>query len=80
MDSEDVGVVEGRHDLYLPPDMDKVLLIFDSVLADGLDGHLWGRTHSGHPSPHSRARSNSPWEGAQHHSLCLQLLQEPSPS
>lgn len=40
MDGDDVGVVEGRHDLYLPPDMDKVLFIFDSVLPDGLDGHL----------------------------------------
>lgn len=45
MDSDDVGVVEGRHDLDLSPDVDKVLLIFDFVFPDGLDGHLQTNTH-----------------------------------
>lgn len=51
MDSDDVGVVEGRHDLDLSPDVDKVLLILDFVFPDGLDGHLQTNTHthSGHP-------------------------------
>lgn len=34
MDSDDVGVVEGGHDLNLSPDMDKVLLILDFVFPD----------------------------------------------
>lgn len=44
MHSDDVGVVEGGHDLNLPPDVDKVLLILDFVFPDGFDGHLWMRT------------------------------------
>lgn len=44
MHSDDVGVVEGGHDLNLPPDVDKVLLILDFVFPDGFDGHLWMST------------------------------------
>lgn len=73
MDSDDVGVVEGRHDLDLSPDVDKVLLILDFVFPDGLDGHLQTntQTHSGHPDArrghHSPLQRGSPpvfWEGA----------------
>lgn len=42
MHSDDVGVVEGGHDLNLPPDVHEVLLILDFVLPDGFDGHLRG--------------------------------------
>lgn len=34
VDSNDVGVVEGGHDLNLSPDMDKVLFILDFVFPD----------------------------------------------
>lgn len=40
MDGNDVGVVEWRHDLNLPPYVQQILLIFDFVFPDGLDGHL----------------------------------------
>lgn len=50
MDSDDVGVVEGGHDLDLSPDMDKVLLILDFVFPDGLYSHLQMSTCTeGHP-------------------------------
>lgn len=40
MDGDDVGVVERRHDLNLSPNVHEVLLVFDFVFPDGLDGHL----------------------------------------
>lgn len=40
MDRNDVGVIEGRHDLNLSPDMDKILLILYFVFPDRLDSNL----------------------------------------
>lgn len=59
MDSDDVGVVEGRHDLDLSPDVDKVLLILDFVFPDGLDGHLQTNTHT-QRSPRCQERTPQP--------------------
>lgn len=77
MDSDDVGVVEGRHDLDLSPDVDKVLLILDFVFPDGFDGHLQTNTHThtavtqmpgeDTAASHSPLQRGSPplfWEGA----------------
>lgn len=38
--SDDVGVPQGGADLDLSLDVDPVQLVCDSLLADGLDGHL----------------------------------------
>lgn len=40
MHSDDVGVPQGGADLDLSLDVDSVQLVCDSLLADGLDGHL----------------------------------------
>lgn len=40
MDSNDMGVIEGRHDFNLSPDMDKILLILYFVFPDRLDSNL----------------------------------------
>ena len=40
VDVDDVGVVDGGHDLYLPPDPHEVRLRLDLALLDRLDRHL----------------------------------------
>lgn len=40
MDSNDVGVIKGGHDLDLPPDVDKILLILNFVFPDRFDSNL----------------------------------------
>ena len=40
---DDVGVFQGGHDLYLPADVNHVLLLLDLLLPDGLDSHLGNR-------------------------------------
>lgn len=65
MHSDDVGVVEGGHDLNLPPDVDKVLLILDFVFPDGFDGHLWMSTEGAVNSQRKKFPPPSLfWEGA----------------
>lgn len=61
---DDVGVVEGGHDLNLPPDVDEVLLILDFVLPDGFDGDLWGSTEGAVSSQREKFLPPLFWEGA----------------